>query len=304
MKIKIILLLLPLLLLSCSNRHVESSPTISESVSEQISEESLENLESEESIEESSSEEISKSEESTSIEESSEESESSEPTPSEESIESKESIEESEYIESESEEFSEESDYIEESEEYTIPASGQTLPIGDGNKTITGPDNLKNPIDISDWQEFDFYNSIPAHWSYIQGNNKVNSRGDFYAESAGGGFKFSHLYYGLQTPVLTSWVKIEILFHISTVQNNSKKKDVDEPIFHIYGYNNKGRYIDLTYLEQGKITKKQEGNDVRVYVRNIDICYLEFRLNAFPYTGSQCYNFGVDKISIKGWQWE
>lgn len=240
---------------------------------------------------------------------------SSEQIESESSLESETSSNEESSVESSSEEItsedssseevsSESSSLEESSSEPTeeIPASGQTLPIGDGNKTVTGPANLKNPIDVSDWVEFDLFDSLPTYFSYIQGNNKVNSRGDFYAPSAGGGFKFSHLYYGLQTPVITSWKKLEIRLNISTVNNNSKKKDVDEPIFHVYGYDKTGRYISLDYIEQGKITAQT--SEVKMYIRNENICYLEFRLNAFPYKGNQCYNFGVGSISIKGWEWE
>lgn len=188
--------------------------------------------------------------------------------------------------------------------EEEIPSSGETLPIGNGNKTVSGPKNSKNPINIEEWVNFDFYNSIPEYWSYIQGNNKVNSRGDFYAESAGGGFKFSQLYYGLQTPVLTSWVKTEVRLSISKVANNSQKKDEGEPIFHIYGYDITGHVVETQYIEQGTITAQSEGKEIKFYIRNEDVAYFELRLNAFPYKGSQCYNFGVDEISIKGWEYE
>jgi hypothetical protein len=201
-------------------------------------------------------------------------------------------------------ESSEPSESEDDEDEYYIPASGQTLPIGTGNKTCDGPDNLKNPIDISDYTNFDFFNSIPEHWSYITGNRKSSGKGDFFAESFGGGFKFAQLYYGLQTPVINSWKKIEIRFYISAVTNNSAKKDLDAPIFHIYGYDKSGKYITLDYLDQGSITTQTKGNFVRVYVRNENIAYLEFRLNAFPYKSSQCYNFGVDKITLKGFPYD
>ena len=185
-----------------------------------------------------------------------------------------------------------------------IPASGETLNIGNGNKTVSGPSNVKNPINITEWVNFDFYNSIPEYWSYIQGNNKVNNHGDFYAESAGGGFKFSQLYYGLQTPLLTPFIKTEVRLSISKVANNSQKKDIDEPIFHIYGYDITGHVIHTQYIEQGSITAQSEGKEIKFYIKNENVVYFELRLNAFPYKGSQCYNFGVDEISIKGWQYE
>lgn len=287
-----LLLLLPLLLASCDDNGSSSIPS-------EESFESVETIESEESSESIESIESSESSEETV------ESESSEDIPSEESSESIES--ESESVESvgpsESESSEESESESVESTSSEIPASGQTLPIGDGNKTVTGPSNLSNPIDISEWVEFDLYDSLPQYWSYIMGNNKVKNA-SYYAPSAGGGVKFSHKYYGLQTPVVTSYVKLEIRFHISSVNGNSQKKEEDEPIFHIYGYDDTGHYIQVDYLEQGRITKAQENTDVKVYVRNENISYLEFRLNAFPYKGNQCYNFGIDKISIKGWQYE
>lgn len=183
----------------------------------------------------------------------------------------------------------------------SIPARGESLPIG--NKSVSGPSNT-TPVDISEWTNFDFTSSIPGYWSYIQGNNKVKNCSDFYAESAGGGFKFAKLYYGLQSPLINSWPKIEVRLHISKVANNSQKKDVDEPILHIYGYNSDGYHIYTDYIEQGSITAQKEGTELKFYIKNENVSYFELRLNAHPYKGSQCYNFGVDEISLKGWQWE
>ena len=97
---------------------------------------------------------------------------------------------------------------------------------------------------------------------------------------------------------------MEVRLSISKVANNSQKKDVDEPIFHIYGYDITGQMIHTQYIEQGAITAQSEGKEVKFYLLNEDVCYFELRLNAFPYKGNQCYNFGVDEISIKGWQYE
>lgn len=179
-----------------------------------------------------------------------------------------------------------------------IPARGENLPIG--NKSVSGPNN-RTPEDISEYQDYEFNGVLPENWTFIQGNNKVKN-GDFYAD---GSLKFSHLWYGIQTPLINSWKKIEIRFHISQV-NNCKDDGVkdDEPIFHIYGYNKDGYHISTDYLEQGAITVQKEGTYVRMYVRNIDISYLEFRLNANPHKGSQHYNFGVSQITLKGWDYE
>ena len=179
-----------------------------------------------------------------------------------------------------------------------IPARGENLPIG--NKSVSGPSNTA-PIDISGWVEYEFNGYMPDYWSYIQGNNKVKN-GGFYAD---GSVKFAHLWYGVQTPLINSWKKIEVRMHISQVNNCSDDgvKD-DQPIFHIYGYDKNGYHISTDYLNQGSITKQKEGSYVQFYVRNTSIAYLEFRLNANPVKGSQHYNFGVNKIDLKGWDYE
>lgn len=169
------------------------------------------------------------------------------------------------------------------------------LPIG--NRTVSAPANKDNKDDLTNWVDYEFDGSLPTNWSFISGNNKV-SNAPFYAD---GSVKFAHLYYGLQTPMFNSWEKLEIRFHVSQVNNSSDSKKADQPIFHIYGYDESGKFISTDYLEQGSITNATAGSYTRVYVCNPNIAYLEFRLNANPYKGSQCYNFGLNKISMKGW---
>ena len=177
-----------------------------------------------------------------------------------------------------------------------IPAKGESLPIG--NTSVSGPKNT-TPADITDWVNYDFYSSLPSYWSFIMGNNKKDTSSDFYAASSGGGFKFSQLYYGLQSPLLNSWLKTEIRLTVSQVNNNSQKADKGEPIFHIYSYDSDGYYLGMqTYEQQSSFANTQQ---IKFYIANPDMAYFEIRLNAFPYKGSQCYNFGVSQISVKGW---
>lgn len=191
-----------------------------------------------------------------------------------------------------------ESSSEEEEEEWV----GEKLPIG--NTSVPGPENKSNPIDIAsdNRYEADLSNGeLPNYWSAIWGNNKTGN-GNWYAN---GTYKFASLYHGLQTPYINSWKKIEIRFYIDSVNNcKDDGKNDDEPIFHIYGYNAKEKLVSTDYLEQGKITTSSVGNYVRVYVRNIDISYLEFRLSANPCKGSQHYNFGLSKITLYGWDYE
>lgn len=179
-----------------------------------------------------------------------------------------------------------------------IPASGESLPIG--NKTVSGPNNT-TPVDITDWVNYDFSSSLPQYWSHILGNNKKTTSFDFYAASSGGGFKFSQVYYGLQSPLLNSWLKTEVRLTVSQVNGNSQSQSQYEgkPIFHIYSYDNTGHYLGMqTYNQQSKFADVKE---IKFYIANPEMAYFEIRLNAFPYKGSQCYNFGVSQISIKGW---
>lgn len=178
-----------------------------------------------------------------------------------------------------------------------IPASGQVLPIG--NTTVSGPKNL-NPIDITNWVNFDTKNELPAYWGFIMGNNKKDSSTDFY-QNIEGGFKFSQIRYGLQTPLLNQWLKTEVRLSVSQVNNKSQNVNTHKgkPIFHIYCYDKTGRYIAMTTFEQQD--SFQASKELKFYIGNENMAYFEIRLNAFPYKGSQCYNFGVSKISIKGW---
>lgn len=179
-----------------------------------------------------------------------------------------------------------------------IPASGESLPIG--NKTVSGPNNA-TPVDITNWINYDFSSTLPPYWSFIMGNNKKSTSSDFYAESSGGGFKFSKTYYGLQSPLLNSWLKTEVRLTISQVNGNSASQSQYEgkPIFHIYSYDHSGHYLGMqTYEQQNKFADIKE---IKFYIANPEMAYFEIRLNAFPYKGSQCYNFGVSQISIKGW---
>lgn len=182
-----------------------------------------------------------------------------------------------------------------------IPASGESLPIG--NTTVSGPSN-EIPVDITKWVDYDFSSSLPDYWSFIMGNNKKSTSSDFYAESSGGGFKFAKTYYGLQSPLLESWLKTEVRLKVSQVQNNSQSQSQYEgkPIFHIYSYDNTGHYIGMQTYDQRDTFKNI--TEIKFYIANPEMAYFEIRLNAYPYKGSQCYNFGVSQISLKGWPYD
>ena len=187
-------------------------------------------------------------------------------------------------------------------DEWTLPESGK-LPIGQGNSLLTAPDNISNPVEISPNKVFDLSESAPNYFMHIMGNNKINVKeeNDFYDSTSGGGFRFSKLYYGLQTCAFTSYKYLDISFRISAVEKNSKHADEqDEHIMHIYGYNKDGQPIVQKFIDQGAITMQTKGTNVNLSIHNNEVCYLEMRLSGCPYSGQQCYNFGIDKIELKG----
>lgn len=106
-------------------------------------------------------------------------------------------------------------------------------------------------------------------------------------------------YKGLQSPFINSWNKIEVRLTISSVSNNSKKPDKGKPTMFVYGYDQGSNLIEQGEISEGSITANTR--EVKFYIRNSEVAYFEVRLNAFPYKNSQCYNFGIGGVSIKGW---
>lgn len=172
------------------------------------------------------------------------------------------------------------------------------LPIG--NKKLPAPNNINNKTDITEWVERDLFDEIPTNWKHIYGNNVTN--GSFYAESHGGGVKFDQLYKGLQSEAFTPFTKLELRFYFSSVNNCGQKPDKNaEFSFVIYGYDQSTNLIYQSGIEIDAIKTTTAGNYVKHYITNDKVCYFEIRLAAFPYKSNQCYNTGIDKISIKGW---
>lgn len=175
-----------------------------------------------------------------------------------------------------------------------------TLPIG--NQKLDGPTN--EAVDITNWINYEVNSDMPEGFRHIYGNNWADA--SFYQENGNGyAIRFDQLYKGIQSPKLTPFKKIEVRLYINPVNNNSQNaKSQKNEVLHIYGYDNEENLITTDYIEQGSITKQKEKTELKFYLRNIDITYFEIRMSAFPYKGSQCYNFGISKISIKGWNYD
>ncbi|MBQ4182081.1 MAG: hypothetical protein II619_00765 [Bacilli bacterium] len=176
-------------------------------------------------------------------------------------------------------------------------AGDDTLP--NGNLKLSAPENMASPIDVTNWVNFDMSEELPSYWRHIYGNNFTNA--SFYASSHGGGVKMDQLRKGLQSPILNTWKKLEVRITISSVNNNSQNVNShkNKPIMLIYGYDSASNLIVQDEIAEGSINANT--NEVHFYLRNESLAYFELRLNAFPYKGSQCYNFGIGGVSLKGW---
>lgn len=169
----------------------------------------------------------------------------------------------------------------------------------DGSVKLEAPLNSNNKIDITEWQNFGLIDSLPDNFRYIYGNNFVQP--DFY-QSEGGGLKFNkneNAKKGFQTPMFSSFLKMEVRLMINTMNNSSSKVNDSNPVLTIYGFDQNGVLKETAYVEN--FDKSQEGKELKFYLRNIEISYLEIRATNLPYKGSQVYNFGINKFSIKGW---
>ena len=171
-----------------------------------------------------------------------------------------------------------------------------------GNAKLNPPSNIADPIDVTEWVNFDMTSELPKEWTFIYGNN--TPRASFYAESSGGGVKMDQLRKGLQSPAFTSWKKLEVRLKVSQVNGNSvnANNQKGKPSMLIYGYDKNANLIVQDEIAEGKITYQTK--EVRFYLRNENLSYFEVRLNAFPYKSSQCYNFGIGGVSVKGWDYE
>lgn len=186
--------------------------------------------------------------------------------------------------------------YVKDELETTIK-KGETLPIG--NRVIDGPSNLKSPDDIASEKVYDLYDSLPTNWSYIQGNNKVKTCTDFYSDIEGGGFKFSHLWYGFQSSAFTKYKYVDFVVHLTAFKNKSGTPE-EKDIMHVYGYNDNEECILQKNLDNNVVSSDKKNSDITFTIANDNMSYFEFRLNANPHKGSQCYNFGISKITLKG----
>lgn len=178
---------------------------------------------------------------------------------------------------------------------------GETNP--DGSKKLDGPNNINNPIDISEWVNFSFETSMAENFSYIYGNNKVN--GDLYADGCEMQFnKNEGAKKGFQSPAFTPFKKVEVRLNIKEFHPNSAKKNDKNPVFTIYGFDKNSNLVTQEVIEELKVNNQNTKQEVKFYLRNELMTYFEVRVTNLPYKGNTVYNFGINQVSIKGWNFD
>lgn len=196
--------------------------------------------------------------------------------------------------------------------------SGDLLPCGyvKIDKPTNTPIEITTSNSTSDWYEAEITDDFPSDdWTAIYGNScskwesphyfnpKFYSYNESDAKQYPGGFKFDQKSKGIQTPMFThTGEKLEIRIGISQVNNSNDKYQAGKPTAFLYFYNSNGDFLEdkTINVTEGSITTNTK--ELKYYVLGAqNISYFEFRLNEMPYKGSQCYNFGLGKISIHSW---
>lgn len=180
-----------------------------------------------------------------------------------------------------------------------------------GKPKNTSPITIPTTNVGTDAVKYDTKNNVTSPMRYIYRNSVDDGpsghkcSAQMYAESSGGGVKFTQTGVGLETPYFTHTdFKLEIRIGISQVNNASDTPDKGKAPLHIYFFNKDNQYLGKEEVPEGSIETKTAGNYVRVYNEQSytkNVAWFEVRLNAKPYKSSQCYNIGVEYISIKSW---
>lgn len=179
------------------------------------------------------------------------------------------------------------------------------------------PYNYKNPMklkttlsaDTSSWSNNDMYEYMPTNFRYVYRNSYQDgpsghrSSPTFYSNSNPGGLKIANTGVGFQSTMFEhTGEKLEIRIGISQVNNASGNPQKNKDTVHIYFFNKQGQLITISYIEENTITAST--NELKIYLTDHakEVNYFEFRVNAMPYKGSQCYNFGVGYCNFKSWE--
>lgn len=181
------------------------------------------------------------------------------------------------------------------------------------------PKNSSSPVTLltdntsTSWDENDTKSSIPTGFRYIYKNSYDDgptyhkTSPNFYSSNndAPGGIKFTGAGIGLQSKMFThTGNKLEIRIGISQVNNARGIPVKNADTFHLYYFNNVGLLLGHSAVVAETITTSSAGNYVKIYCTESytsSIAYVDLRMNANAYKGSQLYNVGVNYLNIKSW---
>lgn len=180
-------------------------------------------------------------------------------------------------------------------------------------KNYQNPYQLKTTLsqDNDSWSNNDLKEELPDGFRYIYKNScddgptNHKSQADFYSSNNKnlGGLKIADVGVGFQSKMfIHNGAKLEIRIGISQVNNASDKPDEGKDTFHVYFFNKEGNYLNKYAVRENTI--KTSTKEIKFYwTENAsEIAYFEFRCNAKPYKGQQCYNVGISYCNIKSWE--
>lgn len=180
-------------------------------------------------------------------------------------------------------------------------------------KNYQNPYQLKTTLsqDNDSWSNNDLKEELPDGFRYIYKNSCDDgpayhkSQAKFYSSNNNnpGGLKIADVGVGFQSKMFVhNGAKLEIRIGISQVNNASDKPDEGKDTFHVYFFNKEGNYLNKYAVSENTI--KTSTKEIKFYwTENAsEIAYFEFRCNAKPYKGQQCYNVGISYCNIKSWE--
>lgn len=180
-------------------------------------------------------------------------------------------------------------------------------------KNHNNPYQLKTTLsqDNNSWSNNDLKEALPDGFRYIyknacdDGPKYHKAQASFYSSNnkAPGGLKISDVGVGFQSLMFNhTGAKLEIRIGISQVNKASDKPDEGKDTFHVYFFNKEGKQLSKYVVPEKSI--KESSTEIKFYwTENAsEITYFEFRCNAKPYKGQQCYNIGISYCNIKSWE--
>lgn len=196
----------------------------------------------------------------------------------------------------------------------------------DGSPRISRPSNINSPLVITDdYHNFSCVDSLTGDFSLIYGNDKYENPGYSKFEHNGNnpdvnGLKMDYFdkyhtgrsYIGLQSPAIVPCRKIEFRIRVSAT-HGTQKKDAkkNKPVFTIYGFSKAGELVHTsTYYgckqsdEDLKYVDIFKNPNPKFYIENdANVFYFEFRLNQAPFQNAQEFNFNINQLTLKGYNY-